>query len=115
MARCGWRRADPIRTEKENSMNNRRAFVQQLAGLAGLGGLVLPGLARAQSNLETARILVGFPAGGTTDAMARKLADRLRGNYAANVLVENKPGAGGQIGVSTLRDSVADGSVLLMT
>jgi len=96
-------------------MSNRRAFVQQLAGLAGLGGLGLPGLARAQNNLELAKILVGFPAGGTTDAMARKLADRLRGSYAANVLVENKPGAGGQIGVSTLRDSPADGSVLLMT
>jgi tripartite-type tricarboxylate transporter receptor subunit TctC len=47
--------------------------------------------------------------------MSRRLADKLRGNYAANVLVDNKPGAGGQIGVSTLVASPADGSSLLLT
>jgi tripartite-type tricarboxylate transporter receptor subunit TctC len=39
----------------------------------------------------------------------------LRGGYANNVVVENKPGAGGQIAVTTLRDSPADGSVMLLT
>ncbi|MFN4003204.1 MAG: Bug family tripartite tricarboxylate transporter substrate binding protein [Hylemonella sp.] len=78
--------------------------------------LALPLAARAQSApLETARIIVGFPPGGTTDAVARRLADKLRGSYANNVIVDNKPGAGGQIGVTTLRDSAADGSTMLIT
>jgi tripartite-type tricarboxylate transporter receptor subunit TctC len=79
--------------------------------------LALPLAVRAQSTapLETARIIVGFPPGGTTDAVARRLADKLRGSYANNVIVDNKPGAGGQIGVTTLRDSAPDGSTMLIT
>jgi tripartite-type tricarboxylate transporter receptor subunit TctC len=95
-------------------MTNRRNFIQSSAALAGLGLSGLPLAARAQS-LETAKIICGFPPGGTSDAMSRRLADKLRGNYANNVVVENKPGAGGQIGVTTLRDSPADGSAMLLT
>jgi tripartite-type tricarboxylate transporter receptor subunit TctC len=47
--------------------------------------------------------------------MARKVADKLRGPYARVVLVENKPGAGGQLGVIALKDAPADGSTLLLT
>ena len=94
-------------------MNHRRDFVKQAAALAALAA-GLPLAARAQ-NLELAKILCGFPPGGTSDAMSRRLAERLRGNYAGNVVVENKPGAGGQIGVTTLKDSPADGSVMLLT
>jgi tripartite-type tricarboxylate transporter receptor subunit TctC len=47
--------------------------------------------------------------------MARKVADKLRGAYARNVIVENRPGAGGQLGVTALKDSPADGSALLLT
>jgi tripartite-type tricarboxylate transporter receptor subunit TctC len=65
--------------------------------------------------VQTLKILTGFPAGGTADALARKVADKLRGPYAAATLVENKPGAGGQIGVLALRDSPADGSTMLLT
>jgi tripartite-type tricarboxylate transporter receptor subunit TctC len=86
-----------------------------LTGAAALAALGLPLAARAQNSLELAKILVGFPAGGTTDALSRRLADKLRGGYANNVVVENKPGAGGQIAVTTLRDSPADGSVMLLT
>lgn len=95
-------------------MTTRREFVSHTAALAALaaGALALP--ARAQS-LELARIICGFPPGGTSDALSRRIADKLRGNYAANVVVENKPGAGGQIGVTTLRDSPADGSYMLLT
>ena len=95
-------------------MTQRRDFVKQAAALAALGAAGLPLAARAQS-IDLAKILCGFPPGGTSDAMSRRLADRLRGNYAANVVVENKPGAGGQIAVTTLKDSPADGSVMLLT
>jgi len=91
-------------------MVTRRRFLGAGLSLAG----ALPFAARAQS-LETARILVGFPPGGTTDIMARKVADKLRGPYARAVIVENRPGAGGQLGVVALKDAPADGSVMLLT
>jgi tripartite-type tricarboxylate transporter receptor subunit TctC len=95
-------------------MTTRRDFMKTSAALAALGAGGLPLPASAQS-LELAKILCGFPPGGTSDAMSRRIADKLRGNYATNVVVENKPGAGGQIAVTTLRDSPADGSTLLLT
>ncbi|GAA0741445.1 twin-arginine translocation pathway signal protein [Ideonella azotifigens] len=91
---------------------DRRQFLLATGGTLAAGAL--PGLAQAQ-NLETARIVVGFPPGGTTDAVARRMADKLRGNYAKVVLVDNKPGAGGRIGVDELRRNPPDGSTLLLT
>lgn len=93
-------------------MQTRRRFLG--AAVLGVLGGALPFAGRAQG-LETARIIVGFPPGGTTDVMARKVADKLRGAYARAVIVENRPGAGGQLGVVALKDSPADGSTLLLT
>jgi tripartite-type tricarboxylate transporter receptor subunit TctC len=95
-------------------MTTRRDILKQYTALAALGAAGLPLAARAQ-NLELAKVLCGFPPGGTSDAMSRRLADKLRGNYATNVVVDNKPGAGGQIAITTLKDSPADGSVMLLT
>jgi len=95
-------------------MSTRRIFMKQATTLAALGAAGLPQFARAQ-NIELAKILCGFPPGGTSDAMSRRLADKLRGGYATNVVVENRPGAGGQIAVTALKDSPADGSVMLLT
>ncbi|ABM36124.1 MULTISPECIES: Bug family tripartite tricarboxylate transporter substrate binding protein [Polaromonas] len=96
-------------------MTTRRNFSRALGGAAALASLGLPFSARAQATPEFARILVGFPAGGTTDALSRRIADKLRGQYATNVMVENKPGAGGQIAITALKDGPADGSTLLLT
>jgi tripartite-type tricarboxylate transporter receptor subunit TctC len=82
------------------------------ATLAALGAST--GLARAQG-LAVARVLMGAPAGGAGDTFLRKLADKLRGGFAGSVIVENKPGAGGQIALMAVRDAPADGSTLLMT
>jgi tripartite-type tricarboxylate transporter receptor subunit TctC len=91
-------------------MQTRRRFL----GTAALGLLVLPLGTRAQG-LDTAKIIVGFPPGGTTDVMARKVADKLRGAYARTAIVENRPGAGGQLGVVALKDAPPDGATLLLT
>jgi len=93
-------------------MSTRRHFVLQSTGAAALAALGLP--LRAQAP-DTARMLCGFPPGGTSDAISRRIAEKLRGSYAPNVVVENRPGAGGQIAVTALRDSPADGSVMLLT
>jgi tripartite-type tricarboxylate transporter receptor subunit TctC len=90
-------------------MHTRRRFLGTAAGL-----IALPFAARAQS-VDTAKIIIGFPPGGTTDVMGRKVADKLRGSYARVCVVENRPGAGGQLGVTALRDSPGDGSTLLLT
>ena len=95
-------------------MGNRRQFTSQTASLALLATLGLPRLARAQQ-LDTARILVGFPPGGSTDNVARRLADRLRGSYASNLIVDNKPGASTQIAVAALKASEADGATMLLS
>src|SRR5262245_9246950 len=93
-------------------MRTRRKFLAATA--AGLAAGALPFSLRAQGH-EQARIIVGFPPGGTTDVMARKVADKLRGPYARAVIVDNRPGAGGQLGVNVLKDSPPDGSVMLLT
>jgi len=95
-------------------MLTRREFVRTAGVLAALGAAAWPALVRSQS-LEACKIITGFPPGGTVDVLARRIADKLRGSYAKIALVENKPGAAGQIGVITLKDSSPDGSVLLLT
>ncbi len=95
-------------------MTTRRQFTQVAAAAAVLGAIPAS-FVRAQGMIDTLRIYVGFPPGGTTDAFARRIAEKLRGVYASNVVVDNKPGAGGQVGVITLRDAPADGTAMLFT
>jgi tripartite-type tricarboxylate transporter receptor subunit TctC len=95
---------------------DRRNFVALAAALpVALPVALTHHRAAAAGALETCRIISGFPPGGTIDVLARRVAEKLRGNYASSVVVENKPGAAGQIGVLTLKDAPADGSALLLT
>jgi len=73
------------------------------------------GVAAAQQSGRTVRILVGFPAGGGTDAIARTLAEKLKDELQANVLVENKPGAGGQIAAQALKAAAPDGTTFFIS
>jgi tripartite-type tricarboxylate transporter receptor subunit TctC len=95
-------------------MISRRQFTQSAAAASVLGALPAS-LVHAQGIIDTLRIIVGFPPGGTTDAFARRMAEKLRGVYATNVVLDNKPGAGGQIGVTTLISAPADGTAMLFT
>ncbi|MEI8302784.1 MAG: Bug family tripartite tricarboxylate transporter substrate binding protein [Burkholderiales bacterium] len=61
------------------------------------------------------RILVGFPPGGGTDAIARAVADRLKDELGVPVVVENRPGAGGQIAAQTLKASPPDGTTFFIS
>src|SRR5689334_8791546 len=58
------------------------------------------------------RILVGFPAGGGTDAIARTLADKLKDQLGQPVIVDNRAGAGGQIAAQALKAAAPDGHTL---
>jgi tripartite-type tricarboxylate transporter receptor subunit TctC len=94
-------------------MTTRRHFIRgtSAAGVLGLG--LVPSF--AQNRSDTVRLVIGFAPGGTADAIARRVADRLRGQLAANVVVENKVGAGGQIAITNVKDSPGDGNTILMT
>jgi len=74
-----------------------------------------PRRVQAQTLKKTVHIIVGFPAGGATDLIARILADRLRGRYAASVIVENKPGGAARVAVDYIKNAEPDGSEFLFT
>jgi tripartite-type tricarboxylate transporter receptor subunit TctC len=77
--------------------------------LAGAGSAV-----QAQK-VELATVFVGYPAGGATDTVARLVAEVIQGKYADAVVVQNRPGAGGQIAATHVKGQPADGTVLLFT
>lgn len=96
-------------------MSNRRQFTAQLSALAAATSLPLVSWAQSSKQPNLTRLIVGFPPGGSTDNVARRLAEKLRGPLQTNLIVENKPGAGMQISVSTLKDAPADGSAILLS
>ena len=96
-------------------MLTRRRFVTAAAGAGmtcGLMHLSMP--ARAQTVAKPARMLVGFPPGGSIDAVARLLVEQMQG-YAPSIIVDNRPGAGGRLALEALKGSAPDGSVIAIT
>lgn len=61
------------------------------------------------------KVLVGFPPGGGTDAIARTLAEGLKDELNAPVIVENRPGAGGQIAAQALKAAAPDGTTVFIS
>jgi tripartite-type tricarboxylate transporter receptor subunit TctC len=94
-------------------MLNRRKALGAAIGLIAAGGAAQR--ARAQTVDKVVHIIVGFPAGGGTDIVARVLAQALGGVYAASIIVENKPGASARLAVEYVKNAPADGSVMLFT
>jgi len=86
---------------------------QAMAVLACSSALLSPLAVHAQA--PSTRILVGFPAGGGTDAIARILAERLQADMGATVVVENKAGAGGQLAAQALKAAAPDGQTLFLS
>ena len=78
-----------------------------------LGSLLAAGLAQAQTG--PVKLLVGFPPGGGTDAIARTLADKLKDQLGMPVVVENKAGAGGQLAAQALKAAAPDGMTLFLS
>ncbi len=98
-------------------MSNKRTFIASLlATAAALGGLSA-GLAHAQADYPTkpVKIIVAFPPGGTSDVMARMLADELTKSLKQPFIVENIGGAGGTIGIDRALKMPADGYTLIQT
>lgn len=93
---------------------NRRALIRTLPGaLAAIALSQTPATAFAQD--VPLRILVGFPAGGSIDTIARNLAAELGPLLKRTVVVDNRPGAGGQIAAVALKTAAPDGNTLFLT
>ena len=71
-------------------------------------------LAQAQTGTPI-KLLVGFPAGAGTDAIARTLGEKLKDELGVPVVVENRAGAGGQIAAQALKAAPADGHTFFLT
>src|SRR5262245_50138510 len=86
--------------------------VSRRAALAGIALFALwPGPAGAQD--QTLKIVFPFAAGGSTDAVARLLADHMQKSLGRAVIVEDRPGAGGRIGLRAVKEAPPDGATLL--
>ena len=95
----------------KGNLPNRR----QIIGLAA-AAMSLPTLAQTSSfPLRPVRIVVPYTTGGSNDVIARLLAQQLQEAWGQPVVVENKPGAAGNIGSSDIAKSAPDGHSLLLT
>ncbi len=106
------------RTEQPNGkvkgtphfLANRFALIARIAAVA-MATLLVAIPAQAQS----VKLLIGFPPGGGTDAIARVLAEKLHGQLGTTVIVENRAGAGGQLAAQALKAAAPDGTTLFLS
>ncbi|MBA3476903.1 MAG: tripartite tricarboxylate transporter substrate binding protein [Lautropia sp.] len=96
-------------------LRRSRRLALQIATAAALLPLATTALAQAPWPDRPVRIIVPFSAGGTTDVVARALAKDLGDAWGQSVVVENRAGAGGNIGADAVAKSTPDGYTLLMT
>ena len=83
--------------------------------LAATLALTVADHAAAQIGESPIRIVIPYPAGGVGDTAARMIAESMRVRLNRTVIVENKPGAAGRLGIQSVKDAPADGTVLLFT
>lgn len=91
-------------------------FVSNFLAVAALACTIgAPSVANAQAfPNKPIRLIVPWPSGGATDVVARVLAEGMRKDLGRSVVIENKPGATGRIGIEAVRSAPPDGYTLVM-
>lgn len=104
-------------TSTDSQPSSRRAALRRLAG--GLGAFAIGAVRVAQANEPSGpwpahpiRLICPYPTGGVSDSAARALAEHLAATLKTSVLVDNKPGASGVVGIDALVKSAPDGLTL---
>jgi tripartite-type tricarboxylate transporter receptor subunit TctC len=102
-----------MRTEKSKK---KEASMRKTSVLASVlfASMTAQGMAQSTYPLRSIQIIVPFTAGGGNDLLARMLAEKLQKRWGQPVIVENKPGAGGNIGTEAMLRAPADGYTLLL-
>lgn len=93
---------------------NLRTFLKLMPLLAAIASLSTGALASDAFPSKPIRILVGFSPGGSNDIVARLIAPKLSEGLGQQVVIDNKPGAGGNIAASAMLSAPADGHTLMM-
>jgi tripartite-type tricarboxylate transporter receptor subunit TctC len=88
----------------------RRRFVQST--LAGSAAVALPAFAQSGYPARPVKLICPWPAGGSTDAVMRSLAESASKHLGQNIIIENKPGAGGMLGANDMVNARPDGYTL---
>jgi tripartite-type tricarboxylate transporter receptor subunit TctC len=95
-------------------MRFSRRRLLQLAGAVSAAPILPRHALALDYPVKTARIIVGFPAGGVTDIYARLMAQLLSGRLSHSFIVENRPSAGGNIATESVVRATPDGYTLLL-
>lgn len=99
----------------ESHTLSRRTALGGMAGTAAMLALGRPALAQAEwPKGRTIKVVVPFPAGGATDVLARIVSDRLAAMWGTGVVIENRAGAGANIGNEYVTRAEPNGETLLM-
>lgn len=93
----------------------KRRTLLRHAALSAAGLFAGASAAPVFAQQQPVRLLVGFPAGGSTDAVARVLAEGMTRVLQRTVIVDNRAGAGGQIAANVLKQSTPDGNTLFLS
>lgn len=96
-------------------MQQRTLLLSSIAALATLATLAMPAVAQTSWPERPVKILVSFPPGGSSDLVARLLAEKLSASTGQQFVVENKPGAAGTVAASALKESAPDGYTFMLS
>ena len=99
--------------------NTLKSTARPLSRRSAVGAVLAAALALCANGLHAqtgpVKLMVGFPAGGGTDSVARTLAEKLGPLLGTTVVVENKAGAGGQIAAQALKTAAPDGTTFFLS